>query len=76
MRSYRSLYALYDILASVALIVANFARLALRVDYGHAWRFTRELAVTACRMIADLKPVYRESYDTHGLSLAAGRIRC
>ncbi|MDX0354300.1 hypothetical protein GOC51_03640 [Sinorhizobium meliloti] len=76
MRSYRYLYALYDIIASIALIVADFARLALRVDYDHAWRFTRDLGLTAYRTIADLKPVYRESYDTHGLSLAASRMRC
>ncbi|MBD8651501.1 hypothetical protein IFT66_10465 [Rhizobium sp. CFBP 13726] len=68
-------YRLYDILASVALIVADFARLALRIDYGHAWRFMREAGVTAFRKIGELKPVYRESYDTHGLSLDAGRMR-
>ncbi|MQW73652.1 hypothetical protein GHK50_33665 [Sinorhizobium medicae] len=70
------MYALYNILVSVALIVADFARLALRVDYGHSWCFTRDPGVTAYRTIADLKPVYRESYDTHGPSLAAGQIRC
>jgi hypothetical protein len=75
MRSYRFLYSLYDILAAVVLIVSDFARLALRVDYGHAWRFMREAGVSAYRKIADLKPVYRESYDSHGLSLEPGRMR-
>ncbi|WP_105436400.1 hypothetical protein [Neorhizobium tomejilense] len=69
-------YGLYQIIASIAVIVADFCRLALRIDYGHAWRTMRDLGITAYRKIADLKPVYRESYDTHGLSLDPSRMRC
>lgn len=70
MRStYRFLPVFYDVLASVAFIVAEFAREALRIDYGYAWHSMNDLGIAAYRKIADLKPVYRESYDTHGLSL-------
>jgi hypothetical protein len=75
MRYHRYFYRLFDILAAVALIVADFCRLALRIDYGHAWRATRDLGITAYRKIAELKPVYRESYDSHGLSLEPDRMR-
>jgi hypothetical protein len=70
MRSaYRFLHAFYDVLAYIAFIVADFARAVLRIDYGYAWRSMNNLGITAYRKISDLKPVYRESYDTHGLSL-------
>ncbi len=70
MRSaYRFLHAFYDVLASIVIIVADFARAVLRIDYGYARRLVNDFGVTAFRKIADLKPVYRESYDTHGLSL-------
>ncbi|MGO7779468.1 hypothetical protein ACC717_04970 [Rhizobium ruizarguesonis] len=68
-RTYRFLHALYDVLASIAFIVADFARACLRVDYGYAWRSMTDLGIAAYRKIGDLRPVYRESYDTHGLSL-------
>lgn len=40
------------------------------------WRMVRQLGVMAYRKIADLKPIYRESYETHGLSFGDGRMRC
>jgi hypothetical protein len=68
-------YALNRIIMSIAAIVSDFCRLALRIDYGHAWRTSRDLGITAYRKIDDFKPEYRDSYDTHGLSLAGGRWR-
>lgn len=70
------LYRLFDILAAIALIIADLGRAFLRIDYGHAWRTTQDLGITAYRKIDDLEPVYRDSYDTHGLSLSPGRMRC
>ncbi|MDM9647747.1 hypothetical protein [Rhizobium sp. S163] len=34
-----------------------------------AWRLVVSIGLAAFRVIGQLKPVYRESYDTHGLSL-------
>ncbi|WP_028732087.1 hypothetical protein [Rhizobium leguminosarum] len=47
-----------------------FFRAVMLVAAPYAWRSAHEIGVAAFRQIADLKPVYRESYDTHGLSLA------
>lgn len=35
----------------------------------YAWRMVVTIGVAAFRHIGQLKPVYRESYRTHGLSL-------
>lgn len=72
MRAYRYLHAvyrLYDLLAAVVLIVADFARFAPRIEYGNTWRFIREIGIAANRKIKVLSPEYQASYDTHGLSL-------
>jgi hypothetical protein len=72
-------YRLSDLLFAaasiIASILASFALLALRVDYGNAWRFVRDLGIMAYRKIGSLSPVYQASYDSHGLSLD-GRMRC
>jgi hypothetical protein len=52
-----------------------FFRAVMLVAAPFAWRSARDLCLVAYRKIADLKPVYRESYDTHGLSLDVGRLR-
>jgi len=39
----------------------------------YAWRLVVTIGVAAFRLIGQLKPEYRESYDTHGLSLFNGR---
>jgi hypothetical protein len=43
---------------------------------GHTWYSLRSLGITAYRKIADLRPVYRESYNRHGLSFEPDRMRC
>lgn len=82
MRSYRYLYG-YSLMGLISLAVSAIISLfvaaadrVLRADYGNAWRFSRDIGVAGFRKIADLKPVYRESYDSHGLSLYDGRRRC
>ena len=42
----------------------------LKADYGNAWRITTTFCLAAFRSIRELRPVYRESYQTHGLSLS------
>ncbi|NTJ63524.1 hypothetical protein G6M50_38160 [Agrobacterium rhizogenes] len=69
-------YGFVSIFACVCSLVVDFARFALRIVYGHSWRVTRAVGIDAYRKIADLKPVYRESYDTHGLSLDRGQSIC
>lgn len=84
--AYRHSFSLIGTLAAMCIIiiaplsmavhaVADFARACLKVDHGISWHALRSLPVIAFRKIADLMPVYRESYDTHGLSLDLRR-RC
>lgn len=68
-------YRLFDILAAVAAVLVSFTLAFIRYGVGHTWHSLRSLGVTAYRKIADLRPVYRESYDSHGLSLEPDRMR-
>lgn len=73
---YRLGYSVYRILAFSISAVISLAAAILRTDHGSTWQSLRELGITAYRKIADLKPVYRHSYRTHGLSLSDGRMPC
>lgn len=67
----------YAAAVAISCLVAAFDaffRAVFRVDTGTAWRFVAHV-VTNFREIGNLKPVYRDSYRTHGLSLADGRMR-
>lgn len=68
-------YRLFDILAAVAAVLVSFTLAFVRYSVGHTWHSLRSLGITAYRKIADLRPVYRESYDSHGLSLEPDRMR-
>lgn len=63
------------VLFSIASFVSAFEPLAVYalrlapLDLHALWQATRALPVTAYRVLGSLKPVYRESYDTHGQSL-------
>lgn len=46
-----------------------FFRAVMLVAAPFDWRSMRDFGVAAYSKIADLKPVYRASYDTHGLSI-------
>jgi len=56
----------------VSLVISPVAVcvLALRADYGNAPRFIMKYCLAAFRIIREMKPVYRESHRTHGLSLS------
>ncbi|SFH52742.1 hypothetical protein [Ensifer sp. OV372] len=71
----RSLYRVFDICAAVATVVASLTLAVIRYGAGHTWHSLRSLGITAYRKIADLRPEYRESYDSHGLSLEPDRMR-
>ncbi len=71
----RSLYRVFDICVAVATVVASLTLAIIRYGAGYTWHSLRSLGITAYRRIADLRPVYRESYDTHGLSLEPDRMR-
>lgn len=73
MRSYRFSFVVQAIVAFTAMLNTVFEAL-FRVELGTAWRFVAHV-VTNFREIGNLKPVYRDSYRTHGLSLADGRMR-
>ncbi|KQV32882.1 hypothetical protein [Rhizobium sp. Root1204] len=68
-------YRLFDICLAVVAVLASFTLAIIRYGAGHTWHSLRDMGVTAYRKIADLRPVYRESYDTHGLSLEPERMR-
>lgn len=68
------LFVIADIFAAVATIVASFALAVVRYGAGHTWHSLRSLGITAYRKIADLRPVYRDSYDSHGVSLEPDRM--
>ncbi|PSS59453.1 hypothetical protein C6558_38305 [Ensifer sp. NM-2] len=70
---FHHLFVIADIFAAVATIVAFFALAVIRYGAGRTW--LRSLGTTAYRKIVDLRPVYRESYDSHGLSLEPDRMR-
>jgi hypothetical protein len=53
----------------------SFTLAFIRHGASHTWHSLRSLGITAYRKIADLRPVYRESYDSHDLSLGPDRMR-
>ncbi|CAN7451018.1 hypothetical protein LJR235_002906 [Pararhizobium sp. LjRoot235] len=65
----------FDILAAVVAVLASFTLAVIHYGVGHIWHSLRSLGITAYRKITDLRPVYRESYETHGLSLEPDRMR-
>lgn len=73
--AYARIFRLFDICVAVATVVASFVLAVIPYAAGHTWHSLRSLGIAAYRKIADLRPVYRDSYDTHGLSLDAGRMR-
>lgn len=73
MRMHSYFYGIYDLFAAIAIVLVDIAREAFRYGAETAWHSLREAGVTAYRKIADLKPVYRESYATDGLSLSDSR---
>ncbi|MEY9719780.1 hypothetical protein ABIA22_002270 [Sinorhizobium fredii] len=73
---YSRLFVLANIIAAVAVVVASLALAVVRYRAGITWHSLQGLGVTAYRVVGSLKPVYRESYATHGLSLDADRMRC
>lgn len=73
---YSRLFVIADIIAAVTVVVASLALAVVRYGVSVTWHSLQGLGVTAYRVVGSLKPVYRESYDTHGLSLDTGRMRC
>ena len=73
--AFARIFRVFDICAAVATVVASLALAIIRYGAGHTWHSPRSLGITAYRTIADLRPVYRESYDSHGLSLEPDRMR-
>ena len=69
---YSRLFVIVDIIAAVASLALAVVRYGASVT----WHSLQGLGVTAYRVVGSLKPVYRESYATHGLSLDAGRMCC
>lgn len=74
--AYSRLFVIADIIAAVAVVVASLALAVVRYGASVTWHSLQDLGITAYRVVGSLKPVYRESYATHGLSLDAGRMRC
>jgi len=73
MRYHGFFYRIYDAIAAIAIVLIDLAREAFRYGIETTWHSLRAAGVTAYRKIAELKPEYRESYATHGLSLSDGR---
>jgi len=65
---------LFEVSCAV-LAVVRFIVTGIPVAALHAWRAAVPIGLAAVRMIGRLKPVYRDSYRTHGLSLYP-RLRC
>lgn len=63
---------------AVSIAFACFSVLLFIVEVlpaaaSYAWRVVVTVGVAAYRQIGQLKPEYRDSYETHGLSLFNGR---
>ncbi|MDP9809372.1 cell division septal protein FtsQ [Rhizobium tibeticum] len=69
MRSYRYAYRIYNILRSLASMVALFALTVVRTCYATTWHSLQTMKIAAFKVVGQLKREYAESYDTHGLSL-------
>ncbi|OCJ05304.1 hypothetical protein A6U87_14980 [Rhizobium sp. AC44/96] len=74
-RIYRYAYRIYDVLCSLASMLALFALTVVRTFYATTWHSLQTMKVEAFKVIGQLKREYAESYDTHGLSLDVGRMR-
>ncbi|OMQ41680.1 hypothetical protein [Ensifer sp. 1H6] len=72
---FHRLFVIADIFAAVATIVASFALAVVRYGASVTRHSLQGLGIAAYRVVGSLRPVYRESYDSHGLSLADGRMR-
>lgn len=72
---YSRLFVIADIIAAVAVVVASLALAVVRYGASVTWHSLQGLGLTAYRVVGSLKPVYRESYDSHGLSLEPDRMR-
>ncbi len=59
----------FDLLACV---VTDLVMTPFRQVYAETRRHVERFATVAYQLIRPLKPEYRESYRTHGLSLTAG----
>ena len=73
MRYYRYLLGFYNAAVALSIVLIDLFRAAFVYGAEHAWHSLHTAGLVAYRKIADLKPVYRDSYDTHGLSLGSGR---
>jgi hypothetical protein len=68
-------YRFFYICRAFAAVLASITLAFIRHGASHTWHSLRSLGITAYRKIADLRPVYRESYDSHDLSLGPDRMR-
>lgn len=75
MTVHRYAYGIYSILASLAAVVAAFALAVVRYGASVTWQSLNTICVSAYRVVGSLKPEYRESYETHGLSLCSEPMR-
>jgi len=73
--AYARSYPLFNILAAVATVLASFTLAVIRYSVGQTWHSLCSLGVMAYRVVGNLRPIYRESYDSHGLSLVECRKR-
>ncbi|KSV78989.1 hypothetical protein N182_18520 [Sinorhizobium sp. GL2] len=74
--AYSRLFVIADLIAAAAVVIASLALAVVRYGTSVTWHSLQGLGLTAYRVVGSLKPVYRESYATHGLSLDADRMRC
>lgn len=74
--SYSRLFVIADIIAAAAVVITSLALAVVRYGASVTWHSLQGLGIAAYRVVGSLKPVYRESYATHGLSLDADRMRC
>lgn len=75
---YRSLFAFLGLIAHVVSrplrFLAGVAITCVQFVASPAawmWRQLVRFSLSAYRMIGHLKPIYRESYDTHGMNFVA-----
>lgn len=73
MRYHRFFFGIYDAFIAVSVLLVDLALEAFRYGIETAWHSLGAAGIAAYRNIAELKPEYRESYATHGLSLSDGR---
>lgn len=75
---YRSLFAFIGLIAHVVSrplrFLAGVAITCVQIVASTAawtWRQLVRFSLSVYRMIGHLKPIYRESYDTHGMNFVA-----